>query len=177
MRRAQITRLLNSLIPVLLLLTGGLLPIGGAYSEEVFKWTDSAGKVHYGDKPADGAPASRLQIAPAPAGEATPAQSLNSVSDTGYSATLHYCLVNGGSMDECVAKASTVQTNKMSTERAQAEAEQQRALYRQAQQPMSLTSPLGVVDNSSNTATRAAALAAERARQRREQQDQEWKYK
>lgn len=159
----------QALRSTLLHLMTGMLLTGAANSGEVFKWTDSAGKIHYGDKPTGGIKATRLDVITAPATETPSVPNTTVVHDGGYSDTLNTCLSNGGANDECVAQASAAQANKAAADRALEEAARERSRAVSNQPSSSIYQPTGTAD--SETARRAAALAAERARKQRERFD------
>lgn len=88
------------------------------HADEVYKWVDSAGKTHFGDKQAaEGIKASKIDVAPTPSSQEESTPSDFSKADGGYSAMLQKCLAAGGTSEACVNKASIAQTNKMSNER------------------------------------------------------------
>lgn len=135
----------------------------GLAHTEVYKWTDSNGKVHYGDRPSAQVKASRIEITPSNTSESVPVSNVPQTSD-GYSTTLHSCLDSGGSMDECVRRASNMQMEKLRAEREQAERAQS-----QARQSQNYASP--PVNNHSSDDFNTARRAAEQARERKEKLD------
>lgn len=137
---------------------------------EVYKWTDSNGKTHYGDKPSTQVKASRVEITSSPTSDNAAASTSNIAGPSdSYSVALNNCLNNGGSMDECVKRASEMQMNKLRMEREQAERAQARV--RQSEAYASPPVVTGGTPGDAATARRAAELA----RDRKEQLNNRWR--
>ena len=57
----------TNLLTLFIITAALLIPAGIAQAEAVYKWTDAAGQVHYGQqKPEDATPAETVNIAPPP---------------------------------------------------------------------------------------------------------------
>lgn len=154
------------------LFVAALLLNAMANSGEVFKWTDSAGKIHYGDKPFGQTQATRVDVPTSPEAPTAAPMSAATGHDGGYSDTLNICLSSGGTNTECVARASAAQTEKAANERRMREqANRNRAQNASYQRSAQTFQP------TANTDFETARRAAEQARQRSEQREREMRWR
>lgn len=152
----------NKLRPLFPLIAAALLLGGNTSSAEVYKWTDSAGKTHYGDKPFGQAKATRVEVTTSPETETATPLSAATSHNGGYSDTLNSCLASGGSQTDCVARASAAQTDKAANERRLREEANRNRAQNASYQRSAQTLP----SNDQATARRAAELARQRSERR-----------
>ena len=166
----------HAFIPLLVnaLLVSALLLSALTNAAEVFKWTDSAGKTHYGDKPFGKTQATRVEVTSSPDAETASPVSATTGHNGGYSDVLNSCLANGGTQTDCVARASAAQTDKAANERRMREEASRNRAQNAAYQRNSQMQQSAATGDSA-TALRAAELA--RQRREREQMDRDMRWR
>ena len=165
----SVTNKIRALIP---LMVTALLVSGSVDSAEVFKWTDSAGKTHYGDKPFGQTQATRVDVPASADTQTTSPLGVVTGHNGGYSDTLNSCLASGGTQTDCVARASAAQTDKAANERRmREEARRNRAQNASYQRNAQTFQP------TANTDLETARRAAEQARQRSEQRERDMRWR